>query len=75
MQYKQLIEDLLQECLRESWMTTEDYSDIVEQAAFQLGEKGYDQLVKRLCGELEVGVKNGIEVETQISLIRLFLKM
>ena len=71
--YEKIVEDLLTEIFRESWMTPEDYLDIIDQLCFQLGMKNKDELVKFLSNNIQLGEKQGISIDEQIQLIKKML--
>ena len=70
MKYETEINEILNTAFpKESWMTDEDYQEIIEETFKQMGINK-----QKLSDDIEVGVKNGYTVEQQIDLLKRVFK-
>lgn len=69
MKYEKEIDKLLEELFRADWMSDEDYSNFVKEVLSQTG------ISKQLLSEqMELGVMNGFDIETQIEAVKKAVK-
>jgi hypothetical protein len=68
MKYLIEVEKLLKESFFEKWMDNEDWKEFLVQL-----EKSSGVTLISLSNDIEVGVKNGHSLETQISLVKQIL--
>lgn len=65
MKYEKEIDKLLEELFRADWMSDEDYSNFVKEVLSQTG------ISKQILSEqMELGVMNGFDIETQIEAVK-----
>jgi len=64
MKYKSEIDSLFRTIFFENWMDEEDYNNLIE-TIFKENNISYQSL----SDDIEVGIKNGYGIETQIKLI------
>jgi len=69
MKYEKEIDKLLEELFRADWMSDEDYSNFVKEVLSQTG------ISKQILSEqMELGVMNGFDIETQIEAVKKAVK-
>lgn len=69
MKHEKEIDKLLEELFRADWMSDEDYSNFVKEVLSQTG------ISKQLLSEqMELGVMNGFDIETQIEAVKKAVK-
>lgn len=65
MKYEKEIDKLLEELFRADWMSDEDYSNFVKEV---LDQTGISKQI--LSDQMELGVMNGFDIETQIEAVK-----
>ena len=69
MKYEKEIDKLLEELFRADWMSDEDYYNFVKEVLSQTG------ISKQILSEqMELGVMNGFDIETQIEAVKKAVK-
>lgn len=62
------LQKFFEEAFREPWMNDEDYQEVLAEVFADTGESW-----EKLEAQLQVGVANGIPVDTQLYLMRVLL--
>ena len=70
MKYEKEIDDFLREIIYESWMSEEDYNEVISETFKQLGTNR-----EKLSNDIEIGIKNGYSIETQFALVKRVLNV
>jgi len=66
--YETEIDTLLKDLLYKSWMSNEDYEEVIAKTFKIMGITK-----QKLSDELEIGVKNGYSIEQQFQLVKIVL--
>ena len=70
MKYEKEIDDFLREIIYESWMSEEDYNEVISETFKQLETNR-----EKLSNDIEIGIKNGYSIETQFALVKRVLNV
>lgn len=70
MKYEKEIDQFLRNMIYEDWMNEEDYNNIISETLKQIGINK-----EKLSTDIEIGIKNGYSIETQLALVKRILNV